>query len=448
MIPLMKNAFLNERQTKKELAEFICQADRLSMSRQCARFEEKFAAFQGAKQAILFNSGGSANLAMLQTLKNLGRLKTGDRVGFSSLTWATNVMPIIQLGLVPVAVDCEPVTLNVMSYNLQQRLDQTSIRAMFITNALGFAGDLDVIRQLCKERNIILIEDNCEALGTELPAGKTGSFGIMASFSFFVAHHMSTIEGGMVCTDDESLAEMLKIVRANGWDRNLDEAGQRKWRTMGNVNSEFDAKYAFYDLGYNLRPTEITGFLGCNQLQYLPDNIAVRESNYISLESVAKENTDLLEIDRTHIKRLSNFAFPVLCKSAEIRKRYRRRFSEAQVEIRPMIAGNIQAQPFYRKYVSEFHDLPGTEKIHNCGFYFGNYPELTRADINTLCSCLAMPNEAGEKIESEYVPAKYGQFDPDAAAAEAALHVEQNVLRSGEKRPGRVNRKKKEILSQ
>jgi hypothetical protein len=156
----------------------------------------------------------------------------------------------------------------------------------------------------------------------------------------------------------------------------------------------------------------------------------------------------LLEIDRTHIKRLSNFAFPVLCKSTEIRGRYRRRFSKAQVEIRPMIAGNIQAQPFYRKYVSEFYDLPGTESIHNCGFYFGNYPELTHADINTLCSCLAAPNAASEQIESEYVPARYGQFDPDPAAAEASLHIEHNILLPGEERFRRANRKKKEILSQ
>ena len=100
-------------------------------------------------------------------------------------------------------------------------MEKTEIQALFITNALGFAGDLDAIQQICKERNIILLEDNCEALGTELPAGKAGNFGEMASFSFFVAHHMSTIEGGMVCTDDDEMVQMLKIVRANGWDRNL-----------------------------------------------------------------------------------------------------------------------------------------------------------------------------------------------------------------------------------
>lgn len=388
MIPLMKNAFLNELETKEELAKFILASKRLSMDEYCARFEEEFAAFQGTKEAVLFNSGGSANLAMLQALKNLGILKDGDSIGFSALTWSTNLMPIIQLGMHPVPVDCEPTTLNAMSNNLKERLQETDLQAFFITNALGFAGDLDAIRDICRARNIILLEDNCEALGTELPAGKAGNFGEMASFSFFVAHHMSTIEGGMVCTDDEDLAEMLRIVRANGWDRNLRAVQQHKWRKKHNINSEFDAKYTFYDLGYNLRPTEITGFLGCYQLKFLKDNIAVRERNYLTLEAAVKENSDLVALDRSHISVLSNFAFPVLCKTPEIRNRYLSQFSGAGVEIRPMIAGNIQNQPFYRKYITKTYGLPGTDKIHECGFYCGNYPELTKNDLQTLSSCL------------------------------------------------------------
>jgi CDP-6-deoxy-D-xylo-4-hexulose-3-dehydrase len=388
MIPLMKSAFLNEVETKEALAQFIVKAPRLSMGEQCARFEEEFAAFQGTNEAVLFNSGGSANLAMLQSLKNLGRLKDGDRVGFSALTWSTNLMPIIQLGMQPVAIDCEPTTLNVMSWKLNERLEDAEIQALFITNALGYAGDLDAIRQICRERNIILIEDNCEALGTELPKGKTGSFGEMASFSFFVAHHMSTIEGGMVCTKDQELAEMLRIVRANGWDRNLKAFQQHKWRKKHNISSEFDAKYTFYDLGYNFRPTEITGFLGRYQLKFLNDNIAMRERNHISLDEVVKENPDLVTLDRAHISVLSSFAFPVLCKTPELRERYLAQFAGAGVEVRPMIAGNIQKQPFYRKYVPDSYELPGADKIHKCGFYCGNYPELTEVDLQTLYSCL------------------------------------------------------------
>ena len=294
MIPLMKTAFLHEHETRQMLAEFILHSRRFSMDVKCLEFEKAFAKFQGCGEAVLFNSGSSANLALLQALKNLGSLNHGDTIGFSGLTWPTNVMPIIQMGMEPVAIDCEPRTLNVMSHNLAERLRSDKLRALFITNALGFSGNLDEIRALCQAENILLLEDNCEALGTELPSGKTGSFGLAASFSFFVAHHMSTIEGGMVCTSNGELAEMLRIVRANGWVRNLDSSQQFKWRKNFNVMSEFEAKYTFYDLGYNMRPTEITGFLGLVQLRYLAENIKKRESNHQVLENVLRQNSDLL----------------------------------------------------------------------------------------------------------------------------------------------------------
>ena len=388
MIPLMKNAFVNEVETKLALAKFIQGAPRLSMDIKCIEFERTFAEFQGAKHAILCNSGGSANLALLQSLKNLGRLKDADKVGFSALTWATNTMPIIQLGFEPIPVDCDPSTLNVMSGTLLDRLQTEELDALFITNALGLTGDLEEIRDICQDKGIMLLEDNCEALGTELNEGKAGNFGDASTFSFFVAHHMSTIEGGMICTSDDELAEMLKIVRANGWDRNLTSVQQHKWRKKYNVGSEFDAKYTFYDLGFNFRPTEITGFIGLYQLQFLEENILKRECNYRKLEDVVCRNSDLVHLDISHLKVVSSFSFPVLCKSPELRSFYINQFSGAGVEIRPMIAGNIQNQPFYGKYVKDTYELKGTDFINSCGFYCGNYPELSELDMETLSSCL------------------------------------------------------------
>lgn len=384
----MKNAFLNEFETKKALADFILQTDRLSMGAECLKFERKFAAFQGSKEAVLFNSGGSANLAMLQALKNLGKLSDADRVGFSALTWSTNTMPIIQMGLNPVAVDCEVSTLNVMSHHLEKRLEQTAMKGFFLTNALGFTGDIDRVRAICQERDIILIEDNCESLGTTLPSGRTGNFGLAASFSFFVAHHMSTIEGGMVTTNDQAFAEMLRIVRANGWDRNLTAQQQHRWRGKFNIESEFEAKYTFYDLGFNLRPTEITGFLGQYQMQFLEQNIQRRESNYLGLERIMRQNDDLVILNHDHITTLSTFAFPVICKTRALREKYLARFAGAGIEIRPMIAGNMQRQPFYKKYAKETYPLPGADFLHENGFYCGNYPELSETDLETISSCL------------------------------------------------------------
>ena len=388
MIPLMKNAFFHEFETKKALSEFILSAERLSMASKCAEFEHAFAAKQSRQDAILFNSGGSANLALLQALKNLGRLADGDAVGFSTLTWSTNIMPIIQLGLSPVALDCEPDTLNVMSHNLSERLQTKKLKALFLTNVLGFTGDLDEIRRVCETNGIILLEDNCESLGTQLPSGKAGNFSTASTFSFFVAHHMSTIEGGMICTDDEELGEMLRIVRANGWDRNLTAQQQVKWRKRFGIHSDFEAKYAFYDLGYNLRPTEITGFLGLSQLACLDENIAIREKNYLRLEKLIQANPDLITLRRDHISILSPFALPIVCKSSALRSTYLARFSGAGIDIRPMIAGNMQRQPFYQKYVSEQYLLPGADFIHQCGFYSGNYPELSESDLETISSCL------------------------------------------------------------
>ncbi len=388
MIPLMKSAFLYEYETKQALADFIVKTSKLSMGEKCLEFERSFAKFQNRRDAVLFNSGGSANLAMMQALRNLGRLSGGAKVGFSALTWSTNVMPIIQMGMTPVAIDCDPRNLNVMSHNLEKSLKQDSLDCLFVTNVMGFAGDLPKIKEICRQNNIVLIEDNCEALGSKVSDTLTGNFGEMSSFSFFVAHHMSTIEGGMVVTDDEELSQMLRIVRANGWDRNLNSKELYELRKKNNVSGEFDAKYTFYDLGFNLRPTEITGFLGCCQLQYLEKNINVRENNYLTLSAISQDNDDICNIEHLHMSVVSNFSFPVVCKTPSLREKYISQFSGAGVEIRPVISGNTQRQPFYKKYVSSLQDLPGADRIHDCGFYFGNYPELTQTDIEILSNCL------------------------------------------------------------
>jgi len=388
MIPLMKHAFVREQETKEALADFIRSAGKLSMGEQCERFEEKFAAFQKRKHAILVNSGGSANLLLLQALKNLGRLKAGDKVGFTALTWSTNVMPIIQMGFEPVPIDCEVVTMNTSSRTLLARLEEVDLQAFFITNVLGFAGDLGAIRRVCDERGILLIEDNCESLGTEVDGNKTGNFGLAATFSFFIAHHMSTIEGGMLATDDAELATMARIARANGWDRNLPAAEQVKLRKAHEVNSELYAKYTFYDLGFNFRPTEITGFLGLQQLALLEENIAARERNFREIEQLLQAHPDFIAIEHRHITRISPFCMPFICRSRDLFLKYTAAFAESGVEIRPVIAGNIQVQPFYRKYVATNHPVENTEFIHACGFYCGNYPELTRSDLECFKSCL------------------------------------------------------------
>lgn len=397
-IPLMKHAFLHEEATKDALAEWIRHAPWLRMGEECAKFERAFAAYTGRRDAVLFNSGGSANLAMLTALLNLGKLQRGDKVAFSALTWSTNPMPIMQLGLEPVPVDVDVRTLNVMSTQLRDVIRTQEIKAFFATNVLGFAGDLDVIRDLCAGEGVLFIEDNCESLGTELAGAKTGTFSSMASHSFFVAHHMSTIEGGMVICDDEEVSEMLRIVRCNGWDRDLTPEQQRRWRERYGIRNEFEARYTFYDLGYNLRPTEITGFLGQRQLAYLPGNVEQRAANFARLEAAMAENPDLLPIAHDHIDVVSSFALPVICRTPALREHYINKFTAAGVETRPLIAGNLQRQPFFSKYVKTPYQLPGADILHACALYAPNFPELTEDELTYLCELVRRRATIGPQL--------------------------------------------------
>ena len=261
MIKLIKSTFYNEDKTKKELIKFIARAKQLSFGKECEKFEEKFAKYQERKYCVFVNSGSSANLALVQSLLNFGKIKKGDNVGFSSLTWSTNAMPLIQLGLNVVPIDVELETLNVSSKKLLDTIKKYSLKALFLTNLLGFCDDIDKIAEICQREKIILIEDNCESLGTVYKGKKLGNFGLASTFLFYVGHHMSTIEGGAICTNDKKLSDMLKLVRAHGWDRNLSLESQGKIRNKHKVNSTFYSRYTFYDLGYNLRPTELNGFI-------------------------------------------------------------------------------------------------------------------------------------------------------------------------------------------
>ena len=230
MINLIKSTFYKEKLTKKKLCAFIEKAQQLSIGKEVVGFEKNFSAWQGRKYSVMFNSGSSANLALIQVLINLKKIKYGDTVGFSAVTWATNVMPLINLHLKPVPIDIELDTLNISSKGLVQAYQKHKFKLLFITNLLGYCDDLGEIQKFCKKHNIILIEDNCESLGSEYKGRKLGNFGFASTFSFYVGHHLSTIEGGMVCTDDKEIDTMLRIVRSHGWDRHLTKGEQDKLR--------------------------------------------------------------------------------------------------------------------------------------------------------------------------------------------------------------------------
>lgn len=387
MIKLIKSTFYNEEETKKELLKFIKSATQLSFGPQCEKFERNFAKYQGRKYCTFLNSGSSANLAIIQSLLNLGKVKKGDLVGFSALTWSTNTMPLIQLGLHAVPIDVELSTLNVSSRKLRETLDRFPLKMLFLTNLLGFCDDIDEIQKICNERRIVLVEDNCESMGTVYKGKKLGNFGIASTFSFYVGHHMSTVEGGAICTDSDALSSMLKIVRAHGWDRNLSLARQRRIRTKHNVNDTFYSRYTFFDLGYNLRPTEIAGFLGNIQLKYIDEIIKKRNENFLKMAlPIYKKVNKYYPVRFEHMNFHSNFAVPVICRSVKIRDELVKK-CEGQVEIRPIVGGDMTEQPFFKKHMDLFARIMGfsnAKTIHRQGLYFGNNPELTEQEIQTI----------------------------------------------------------------
>lgn len=385
MIKLIKSTFYNEPKIKKELISFIRGADFLSMGEECRKFEKNFSRKQGRKFSVLVNSGSSANLVLLQALLNLGRLKKGDKIGISALTWSTNVMPIIQLGMVPVALDCELATLNVSPKILEEQVSK--LDGLFLTNALGFCDRIDEIKKICQKRKIVFIEDNCESVGSKTKGVLLGNFGQAATFSFFVSHHFSTIEGGMICTDDEKLYEMLVMTRAHGWDRNLEKERQRSLRKKYRVD-DFLAKYVGYDLAYNVRPTEINGFLGNLAIKYWDEVVAKRESNFQRWQRVISKNNDLIALKMEHMDLVSNFAMPVVEKDRKTFKKYKDKFEKNDVEIRPVIAGDITHHPFYRKYVTCQSECRNASLVEKNGFYFGNDPQYSEKEIDFLSKLL------------------------------------------------------------
>ncbi|MFA6391464.1 MAG: aminotransferase class V-fold PLP-dependent enzyme [Patescibacteria group bacterium] len=385
MIKLIKSSFYNEAKTKNALVKFIKKAPIFSMNKECKKFEIQFAKKQKRKHALFVSSGSMANLVLIQALINLGKLKKNDVVGVSALTWPTNIMPLIQLGLGTKLIDCELETLNISPTQLKQHIG--SIKALFITNVLGLSDRLDKIRQICKQNNILLIEDNCESLGSVTAGRLLGNFGLASTFSFFVGHHMSTIEGGMICTDDDELFDMLTMVRAHGWDRNLPEKSKQKLRKLHKVN-DFFALYTFYTLAYNARPTEINGFIGNKQLPYLDKIVSTRARNFKSFHQIASQNSDIIPLKLDHMDVISNFAMPIIFRDEKTFQMYRERFIKHKVEVRPIIAGDMAIQPFYRKYAKKQASCPNSLIVHHYGFYFGNNPELTKKEIALICKLL------------------------------------------------------------
>ena len=379
MIFLTKEAFFDDLSTRKRLAEFILQGRPLSSGEYVRRFEAAFSKKQQRKFSVLFNSGSSANLALIQSLLNLGKIGKDSRGGVSALTWATNVMPLMQLGIRPVPIDISLDTLNVSL----RKIKDHDIDFMFITNALGFCDNLKEIQDFCAAKNILLIEDNCESLGTKYDGRLLGNFSLATTFSFYVGHHISTIEGGIVCTDDEELYEMLLSVRSHGWTR---DSRKNKPENMQNKDSFYE-KFTFYNLGYNCRANEITGFLGCDQILHWDETVSKRHKNFNLFHKFLIHSKKCYPLNVSHLYPISNFAFPLVFKKLEDAVAAREKFQQREIEIRPIIGGNIEKQPFYKKIYRNETCMHAT-MVHNYGLYFPDNEHLNENELKEIIKIL------------------------------------------------------------
>ncbi|MCA1554426.1 MAG: DegT/DnrJ/EryC1/StrS family aminotransferase, partial [Chloroflexi bacterium] len=249
---------------------------RVTMSEKVQRFEQQFAVTIGAKHAVMVNSGSSANLLALMVLANpltRGHLERDDEVIVPALGWSTTVFPIHLAGATPVFVDIDPETLNVDAARVRDAITPRT-KALMIVHLVGNAAPLDELLQIAREHNLFLVEDTCEGLGGEYRGKKLGAFGDMGTFSFYFSHHVNTIEGGMLVSNDDQFAELARVMRAHGWLREVKDKSP-----FLQAYPDFDPRFLFINTGFNLRPTEINAAFGLQQLPRLESFLAARELN-------------------------------------------------------------------------------------------------------------------------------------------------------------------------
>lgn len=388
-IPLIKKIFYNEKKVKKEMVKFIKKNNKFTMGDKVKEFEAKFSEWQGCKYSVMVNSGASANIVLLQALLNLGLLNVNSRVGISSLTWATNIMPAIQLGLYPVIFDIDD-TLNINYDKFAEYCAKHPIKCLFLTNALSSLADIEKIKQYCEENNIILLEDNCESLGTTgIYNTKSGNYGLASTFSFYAGHHLSTIEGGMICTNNFDLYEALKIARSNGWLRDTADITKDIYRSENNI-SKFNFNYSFASVGMNVRPTEIQAIIGLKQLEDIEKILEKREDNFNIFKKIIDYYGYITTVNNSNCLDFPAFCLPIICKNIDTFNILLKNFEKYGIETRPLISGDIQDHVFYKKLKLKQYKTPVCKDISSRSFYIANNPHLTDADFALISKALQL----------------------------------------------------------
>lgn len=352
----------------------VIDSNMFTMGPRVAAFEKSFAEAVGSKYCVMVNSGSSANLVMVAALfytsDESRRLKSGDEVIVPAVSWSTTYYPLHQYGLKLKFVDIDPHTLN-MDISAVRSAVTPRTKAIFAVNLLGNPCDFAALQDIAREHSLTLIEDNCESMGATFEGRQAGTFGLMGSFSTFFSHHISTMEGGLVSTDDEELYHILLCLRAHGWTRNLPENNLVTGRKSADP---FEESFKFVLPGYNLRPLEMEGALGIEQVKKLPKLVAERRRNGARWTEAMKDHPHLRIQLETGNSSWFGFSLVIRDESTLGRPKLVETLRDMGFECRPIVTGNFAKNPVVKFFDHEIHGaLRHADRIDTHGLFIGNH---------------------------------------------------------------------------
>lgn len=378
--PLMQNAITLT--DKVKLASFVLTSDKFTNGPKVRQFEKAWSDWVGAKYSLYVSSGSTANSLLIASLKEYYGLKNGDKVLVPACTWITSVAPIFQNNLKPIFCDIslEDYCMNIEDLE-QIKLLHPDIKMVFTTHLLGFHSNISKIKQVFPDA--IIAEDCCESHGVKDENGKyCGSDTIGATFSFYYGHHLATVEGGIISTNNRDLYTLMRMKRSHGLAREADSETYEKYKQQ---YPEIIPTFLFVTDGYNFRNTELGAVLGLEQLKRLSNIIKIRNKNYQEFHKIISKRPDLFTIPSCKLNQMSSFALPFVCKSKNIYNFLINEFEKNNIEYRPLVAGNLLKQPCLRRYkFSYMKPNFNADVIHELGLYIGNNHMVNSKNLSVL----------------------------------------------------------------
>jgi CDP-6-deoxy-D-xylo-4-hexulose-3-dehydrase len=351
---------------KLKLIEFISSSDMYTCGKKVEEFENKWSEWLGCKHSLFVTSGSTANLLLLASIKEFYNIPNGSKVLVPACTWVTNVSPVFQNGLEPVFCD-----INLDNYSFDtNNLPDDDIKIVFVTHLLGLNAPMQELKN--KYPYAIFIEDICESHGITDEYGKKRGYGTGSTFSFYYGHHMTTIEGGMISTDNTELYQLMKLKRSHGMARHLLPENYEK--TISEYPN-IDPKFLFLTDGYNFRNTELNAVIGIEQLQRLDESIKIRKSNYDRFMLYLLKYETFFHVPK-YDPYNSSFCLPFVCKTKELKTKLINIFNKLKIEYRPIVGGNLLIHPFLDKWKNSTK-TPNADLLNDNGVYIGNSQFVT-----------------------------------------------------------------------